>query len=124
LESALDANANLVALAGDTHNGWACELAHDGAAAGVEFAGHSVTSPGMENSLSFMDNDWLTRELVAFNPQLKWANLNRRGYMAVELTPAAVSCEWRFMDTVREKSTRLSGTHRMVTAPGANRFTA
>ena len=124
LESALDANANLVVLAGDTHNGWACELAHGGTVAGVEFAGHSVTSPGMENSLSFMDNDRLTRELVAFNPQLKWANLNRRGYMALELTPGAASCEWRFMDTVREKSTRLSGTHRMVTASGANRFTA
>jgi alkaline phosphatase D len=44
--------------------------------------------------------------------------------MALELTPGAASCEWRFMDTVREKSTRLSGTHRMVTASGANRFTA
>jgi alkaline phosphatase D len=124
LESALNADANLLVLAGDTHNGWACELGHDGAAAGVEFAGHSVTSPGMENSLSFMDNDRLTRELVAFNPQLKWANLNRRGYMALELTPSAASCEWRFMDTVREKSTRLSGTHRMASVAGSNRFTA
>lgn len=124
LGSALDADANLVVLAGDTHNGWACELTHEGAAAGVEFAGQSVTSPGMENSLSFITNDRLTRELVAFNPQLKWANLDRRGYMAVELTQAAASCEWRFMDTVRERSALLSGTHRMTTAPGANRFTA
>ena len=44
--------------------------------------------------------------------------------MAVELTPAAASCEWRFMDTIRERRTSLSGTHRMASAAGSNRFTA
>jgi alkaline phosphatase D len=44
--------------------------------------------------------------------------------MALELTPVAASCEWRFMDTVREKSTRISGTHRMASVAGSNRFTA
>jgi len=28
------------------------------------------------------------------------------------------------MDTTREKSTRLSGTHRMASIAGSNRFTA
>ena len=35
-KAALNADANLLVLAGDTHNGWAFELAQDGAKVGVE----------------------------------------------------------------------------------------
>src|SRR3546814_5195610 len=42
LASALDADANLLVLAGDSHNGWAFELDHAGARAGVEFGVQSV----------------------------------------------------------------------------------
>ena len=43
LRSALDANANLIVLSGDTHNAWAFDLDLGGSAAGVEFG--RVTSP-------------------------------------------------------------------------------
>ena len=43
------AGANLVSLAGDTHNAWASDLVHRGKPVGVEFAGQSVTSPGFES---------------------------------------------------------------------------
>ena len=48
LRSALDADANLLVLSGDSHNGWAFDLDLAGAPAGAEFAGMSVTSPGLE----------------------------------------------------------------------------
>ena len=51
-ELALIAKANLVVLAGDSHNGWAFEHDHKGARIGVEFAGCSVTSPGAEDRKS------------------------------------------------------------------------
>ena len=47
LKSAQAMGANLVVICGDSHNAWAFDLAQDGKPAGVEFAGHSVTSPGL-----------------------------------------------------------------------------
>ena len=93
------------------------------AAAGVEFGGHSVTSPGAESSLSWIKPDRLAADTVALNPGLKWCETAQRGYMAVELTPARSTCEWRFMDTVRQRSTRLAGSHALAVEAGRNRFT-
>ncbi|MAK99500.1 MAG: alkaline phosphatase, partial [Citromicrobium sp.] len=119
-DAALAADANLVVLAGDTHNGWAFDLAQDGTPVGVEFGVSSVTSPGFEGYLPQIPTPFLERALVDSNPQLQWADTSRRGYMAVELTPQAASCEWRFVSGVRQRSTALGGTHRMASALGAN----
>ncbi|MFN6936214.1 MAG: alkaline phosphatase D family protein, partial [Tsuneonella sp.] len=122
LKAARDAGANLVTLTGDTHNAWAFDLVHGGEAAGVEFAGQSVTSPGFEGSLGKVSPDDLSAMLVRHNPALKWCDTSRRGYMAVELTPQAASCEWRFTNNVRQRSADLAGTHRMRVERGANRL--
>ena len=118
-DAALAANANLIALAGDTHNGWAFDLAQDGANVGVEFGVCSVTSPGFESYLSQVPPALLERALVDANPQLQWTDTSQRGYMALELTPSAASCEWRFVSGVRQRSTALAGTHRMTSALGS-----
>ena len=123
LRAAREANANLVTLTGDSHNAWAFELVHGGEPAGVELAGQSVTSPGFEGYLGKLAPDELAGSLVAHNPRLRWAQTSGRGYMAVELTPRAAACEWRFSDSVRQRSAALAGTHRMVAAYGARRFT-
>lgn len=122
LASAREADANLVVLAGDSHNAWASELVSGNAAAGVEFAGHSVTSPGAEGSLPWIAPDRLAAETIALNPGLKWCDTAQRGYMALELTPVRVTGEWRFLDTIRRRSTRLSGRHAMAVEAGRNVF--
>lgn len=119
LQASLEADANLVVLAGDTHNAWAFELDHGGARVGVEFGGHSVSSPGLEAYLGGIPADRLAKGMVDENPQLKWMDSARRGYMAVELTPARATSEYRFMDTVRQRSTRLSGTKLVSSAAGS-----
>ena len=118
LASALEADANLIVLAGDSHNAWAFDLDHDGVRAGVEFAGQSVTSPGFEGYLSSIPPETLGAAVVAHNPQLRWADTARRGYMAVELTPERASCEYRFLGSVRQRSTALSGNKRLGVAAG------
>ncbi|MDP3677370.1 MAG: alkaline phosphatase D family protein [Novosphingobium sp.] len=122
LADARAADANLIVLAGDSHNAWANNLALGNAAAGVEFGGHSVTSPGAEGSLSWIKPERLAADTVALNPDLAWCDTAQRGYMAVELTPSRGSCEWRFLDTVRQRSTRLAATHTMAVEAGRNRF--
>ena len=118
-EAALDANANLVSLAGDTHNAWAFDLDHAGEKVGVEFGVQGVTSPGLESYASYLPVDVLERETVAHNRQLKWMDGSRRGYMAVELTPQAATSEFRFLSSVREKGAGVSATHRVSARAGS-----
>jgi alkaline phosphatase D len=118
LRAAQSAGADLVMLAGDSHNGWAYELMEDGRRAGVEFDGHSVTSPGYESYFRQVPPADLARTLVEANPELKWADTSGRGYMTVTLTPAEARVEWLFLDTIRERSPRMARTHRMRTRRG------
>jgi alkaline phosphatase D len=122
-KAALEANANLVVLAGDTHNAWAFDLAHEGTAVGVELGGNSVSSPGFETYLTFVKPDTLAAALVAGNAQLKWADTAQRGYMMVELTPARATTEYRFVAGVRQRSTQLAGTKRITTERGSAKLT-
>jgi alkaline phosphatase D len=122
LRSALDANANLIVLSGDTHNAWAFDLDLGGSAAGVEFGGQSVTSPGIEGSLPKIDPQVVAGTLVAHNRQLKWANTRNRGYMTLQLTPERATSEWLFLDTVRRRSTMLAGSHKLTVNRGSKRL--
>jgi alkaline phosphatase D len=120
LGAAQAADANLIVLTGDSHNGWAFDLPNDGAPAGVEFAGQSVTSPGFESIAPGVDPALIANALIGSNPQLKWADVGSRGYMTVRLTPAAAESEWHFMDTIRQKSTKLSGSTTRRVLKGTN----
>ena len=121
-KAALAADANLLVLAGDTHNGWAFELAQDGAKVGVELGVCSVSSPGFESYLSFVKPGDLAGALVAENPQLKWADTSQRGYMAVELTPASAVTEYRFTGSVKQRSAKLAGTKLITSAKGSGKL--
>lgn len=118
LGAAQNAGADLVMLAGDSHNGWAFELSEGGRRAGVEFGGHSVTSPGYESFFTRTPPADVARALVEANPELKWADTSGRGYMAVTLTPEAATSEWLFVDTVAGRSPRVARSHRMRTLAG------
>ena len=118
-EAALAADANLISLAGDTHNAWAFDLSHDGEKVGVEFGGHSVTSPGFEGYLPQLPPASVARAMVERNSELKWMEASQRGYMAVELTPTRATSEYRFLSSVRDKGAGVVSTKRISTLAGA-----
>ncbi|MEZ0243697.1 MAG: alkaline phosphatase, partial [Sphingomonas sp.] len=99
LSSAQAAGANLIVLSGDSHNAWAFDLAQDGKPAGVEFAGQAVSSAGFESTFS-ADPKVTAAALVAKNPELKWCDTSKRGYMALTLTHDKAINDWVFMETV------------------------
>ncbi|KRC78871.1 alkaline phosphatase D family protein [Sphingomonas sp. Root241] len=121
LEAAQQADANLVMLSGDSHNAWAYALVEDGRPAGVEFAGHAVTSQGMEGSMA-ADPATVAQGFIAANPELKWADTSRRGYMMIEVTPQRVTGEWLFLQTIKARSTSIAGSHRMQVERGRKVF--
>jgi alkaline phosphatase D len=122
LKSAQAADADLVMLSGDSHNAWAYGLVEDGRPAGVEFAGQAVTSNGMEGDMG-ADPKVVARGFMAANPELKWADTSQRGYMMIEVTPQRVTGEWLFLQTIKARSTALSGSHRMSVERGRRVFT-
>ena len=118
-ESALAADANLVSLAGDTHNAWAFDLSHGGEKVGVEFGGQSVTSPGFEGYLPQLPPAAVAKAMVEHNYELKWMDASQRGYMAVELTPTRATSEYRFLASVRDKGAGVVSTKRISALAGA-----
>ena len=121
LRAAQQEDANLVMLSGDSHNAWAYSLAEDGQPAGVEFAGHSVTSNGMEAEMG-ADPKEVARAFIKKNPELVWADTSQRGYVMIELTPQRVTGEWLFLQTTKSRSTALAGTHRLSAERGRRKF--
>ena len=111
LKSAQDMGAELVVISGDSHNGWAYDLANGGERAGVEFAGHSVTSPGFEASTA-ADPKVIAAGMIAANPELKWCDTSNRGYMMMTIEADRVTNQYLFCDTVREheKNMRIGKT--------------
>ena len=77
--------SNLIVLSGDTHNSWASNLRDiSGNAIGVEFAGTSISSPGMEATVSL--TSLLEPAFVGMIEDLQYANLTDRGYLTVTFT--------------------------------------
>jgi alkaline phosphatase D len=123
LRSAQAADADLVMLSGDSHNAWAYALVEDGKPAGVEFAGQGVTSNGMETGLG-ADPKLVAKAYVEANPELKWCDTSRRGYMMIDITRRRVTGEWQLLNTVKARDTTLADTHRMSVDKGRRVFAA
>jgi len=102
LQSALGLGKRLISLAGDTHNAWAGVLdtmapgtLPAGTVAGVEFATPGVTSPGLEKYFPWDDAyirgkypavDGLDGLFSGYVNGLKYADLNRRGFLDLTVT--------------------------------------
>ncbi|WP_033920464.1 alkaline phosphatase D family protein [Sphingomonas sp. 37zxx] len=119
LKSAQRHGGSTIVIAGDSHNAWAYDLAQDGKPAAVEFAGQGVTSPGYESAIG-IDPKRVAAALVATNPELKWCDTSRRGYMALSLTPDSATNEWIFVDGVRQRSPAASVGHTATVRRGRN----
>jgi alkaline phosphatase D len=123
LDSAAAARANLVVLSGDSHNAWASELEHRGKRAGVEFGGHSVSSLGVEKR--FGGNPAaIAADILAANPNLKWCDTARRGYMVANITPRSITNEWLFLGSRDTQSTALLDSKTLAVERGARRLVA
>jgi alkaline phosphatase D len=127
---------NVVVLTGDIHSSWAADLTQDpnnpNVASGgynpatgagsraVEFVGTSVTSPGIDTDTS----GGIAGFLRSINPHFKYINLNRRGYMLIDVVPERVTCEWWFVDTVASPSPGQSFAVAFKVEDGTQRLTS
>ena len=122
LAAAQRADADLVTLSGDSHNAWAFDLTQGGRPAGIEIAGHSVTSPGFEAYTPGISDTMRVEALRAVSPQLQWANTADRGYVTVQLTRERVTANWHSVGTIRTHTPALKSTHSMTASRGKRMF--
>ncbi len=122
LGAARQAGAQLVALAGDSHNGWANDLIESGERMGVEFCGQSVTSSGYEGAVRSIDRARVEAAFSAASEELRWCNIGDRGYMRVTVTPQRVVNEWIVTDRIDVRSAQGRIAYRMQVRRGRSRL--
>jgi phosphodiesterase/alkaline phosphatase D-like protein len=114
LQTALALGKRLISLAGDTHNAWAGVLdtmsggsKPVGTVAGVEFATPGVTSPGLEKYLPGADAyirakypavDGLDGLFLGYVNGLKYADLNRRGFLDLTVSKEQAVGSFQFLN--------------------------
>jgi alkaline phosphatase D len=125
-DAALAADADLVVLSGDSHNAWGYNLGERGPGqgggkdrVGVEFAGHSVTSPGFEAYAKGVPPADIARALRVVNPGMAFCDSSQRGYVSLQVTPQQVAGSWHFIKDIRTRTTALASTHSMTVQRGA-----
>lgn len=106
-DSALNADANLIVLSGDSHMFWANELhhpAHDEFVA-VEFATGSITSPGgygyINNTPAFYDT--VENAVVEKNPDVQHANVRDHGFIHLILTRQMARAKYMSVSTISNR---------------------
>lgn len=122
LSAAQESGSNLIVLSGDSHNAWGNNLVRGGQPAGVEYAGHSVTSPGFEFFLPHVAPADVSRSLREANPNLILSDTQRRGYVSLQFTPDEVRGEWHFLDTIARRTTAGVSGSSLAVRWGENRF--
>jgi len=113
---------NAVALAGDTHNAWAFDLADkNGTPVAVEFATPGVSSPGLEQYLP-VDPKKIEIALKDKNDELKYINAKDRGWMELTLTADSATSSWHYVSTVLEQSYDVIDGPTLTTKAGSHRI--
>lgn len=106
-DSALNADANLVVLSGDSHMFWANELHHptQDKFVGIEFATGSITSPGgygyINNTPAFYDI--VEKALVEKNPDVQHANVRDHGFIHLTLSKDKVQAKYIGVSTITDR---------------------
>ncbi|MBY9067234.1 alkaline phosphatase D family protein [Hyphomonas sp. WL0036] len=107
LNSAVEAEANLVVLSGDSHMFWASDLYResDRRLAGMEFATGSITSPGGYENLTSDPRifDIAAEAIPQKNEGVRFANVKDKGFILLTLTRQTVEADYVGMSTVHSK---------------------
>jgi len=122
---------NLVVLTGDIHSSWANELTdnpwnpadYDPATGhgvvGVEFVTPGVSSPGIVNPVEAAQTAAFVRSV---SPHMKYAELNKRGYVLLDLDRERIQGEFWHVATVDAPSREETLAAAFINEAGANRL--
>jgi alkaline phosphatase D len=124
---------NVVVLSGDIHSTWGNELTmnpYDGSytpgtgkgSLGVEFITPGVTSPFLfpDTPEGAAQAAGAAAQIKGINPQIRTAELFRRGYMVLDIDKQRAQCEWFYPKTLQQRSLLLDEGAKWYTASHSN----
>lgn len=121
---------NVVVLTGDIHTSWANDLpvsmsSYTGStgagSVALEFVCTSVTSSsGLPSALTGLGLSVIQQ----FNPNIKYAELTRRGYVLLDATPQRIQSDWVYMSSIASRSFTSNTAASWCSNDGANRLVA
>lgn len=122
-----DAIDGLVIVAGDIHSSWGLDVPRSTFSAydprtgegslAVEFVTPAISSPARPELIP------REAEFRSAAPHLKYLNLDRHGYLLVDLTRERARGEWHFVRTVTEPSADVALAHALECARGTRHLT-
>lgn len=119
---------NVIFATGDTHSSWCFDIPLDfrrykkkktGKIVAHEFATPSVTSANFDEyknkkTVEFMEKTFASDKV---NPHLRYLDLSNHGYLLLSLTPYDAVAEWRFVESIRQRTVgEFVGEKRVVKA--------
>jgi alkaline phosphatase D len=121
-EQLINNACNPIVLAGDTHNAWVFNLADDnGRAVGVEIGTPGISSPGMESDTSTIPEQ-LAAAFKKASTELVDLDTSHRGWAEVTLTPAQMTNQWHFVDTILQRDFNVTSSQLHVCEAGQRKF--
>lgn len=118
-DAARRSRSNLAVLSGDTHMFWGNRLhdPRDESFVGVEFGTGSVTSPGGYETISPDARIYEVAEkaLVAKNPDVRFAHVRDHGFLIVEITREALTCDYHLVADIKARDSRVRRFARITT---------
>lgn len=116
---------NVVFITGDTHTAWAFEVTNkpfdeydqntaEGAFA-IEFGTTSINSANSNERFTTEEVLDHEKKIVnsPINPHLKYTNMRDHGYMILTLTSDMAMAEWKFVETLSERSRNVKETKKV-----------
>lgn len=106
---------NPVVLSGDYHSFWTNDVKRDASdpdseTVATEFVGTSITSGGPPHDALM--------QVMPFNPQVKYFEGRRRGYMSIDITPRQMMTRFRAIGDVRNPTTPVATLNSWVVESG------
>lgn len=117
---------NVAVLTGDIHSSWGNEIAANPflpsgyTPQAVEFVTTAVTSPAFEDAAVAAAT---AAGLLAVHPHIKYLDLNRRGYLLMDIDRNRVQGEWFHVQTITERRAAEDFARALAVASGSNRLT-
>lgn len=105
-----------IVLSGDVHFSAEHITMSDGSGF-VEWTSTSITSPNLDDKMGWprgAESRDYEAALLKMLPDLQWCDLDSHGFMVVDAGPQSASCQWWFVDTVRELSEVSVMGHQVV----------
>jgi alkaline phosphatase D len=111
---------NPVILSGDLHTSIAANLvpANSDTPVAVEFMPTSVSSPGIAEYLPEHHPGRAAAATLELNPDLRYLETTRRGWLCLSVTHEECTGEWHLLDTVHSREYTLTVDRRLSVASG------